>query len=40
TEMGGNVTVEAGSVIGDDVSVADSAVIDGRIDPNTVIERG
>lgn len=38
--VGGDVTIRAGSIIGDNVVIKDSAVVDGRIAPQTVINRG
>ena len=40
TTVGGNVTLRAGSVVGDGVTIEDSAVIEGRIPPNTEVRRG
>jgi glucose-1-phosphate thymidylyltransferase len=39
-QIGGDVTIRAGTIIGDDVVINDSAVVEGRIEPRTVIDRG
>ncbi len=38
--IGANVTIQAGTVIGDNVTIGDGAVVEGRIAPQTVIKRG
>lgn len=40
TRLGGNVTVRPGTIIGDDSTIEDSTVLEGRIEPNTTIRRG
>lgn len=40
TKLGGNVVVQPGAIVGDNVTVRDGAGVDGRIDSNSEIYRG